>query len=142
MGVVRRQRRTAQNITVTAQDDYGNTVASYTGDKTLTFSGANASTDPATAPTVTDKTGAAVAFGTDTTITFNNGVAGTTGGQNSMTLYRAETATVAVTDGSISATGSDRLSVVVSPALRRSSGHRGGYADGGHGAEHHGDGLG
>ncbi|MDB5230349.1 MAG: Mucin-22, partial [Chitinophagaceae bacterium] len=61
---------TTQNLTITAQDANGNTITSYTGDKSLTFSGANSSSSPVTTPKVTDKTGSAIAFGTATTITF------------------------------------------------------------------------
>jgi hypothetical protein len=109
---------TTQNVTITAKDAVGNTATSYTGDKSITFSGANSSTNPVTAPTVTDKNGSAVAFGTATTITFTNGVATVSGSNNGvMTLYRAESATVSVTDGTISSTGADRLSVTVSAAV-------------------------
>ena len=70
-----------------------------------------------TAPTVTDKTGAAIAFGTPTTITFTNGIATVAGAANGrLTLYKAETAVVSVTDGTILTTGSDRLSPTVSAA--------------------------
>src|SRR5204863_7732841 len=46
---------TPQSLTITAKDGAGSTVTSYTGDKTLTFSGATASTSPVTAPTVSDR---------------------------------------------------------------------------------------
>src|SRR5207247_71297 len=104
-----------QSLTITAKDGAGSTVTAYTGDKTLTFSGATASTAPVTQPTVKDKTGAAINFGTATTITFTNGVATVSGANNGvLTLYQAEAATIAVTDGTISAAGADRLSVTVS----------------------------
>ena len=55
--------------------------------------GDDARPSPVTAPTVSSKTGAAVAFGTATTITFTNGVATVSGANNGvLTLYRAETA--------------------------------------------------
>ncbi|MHA8062370.1 hypothetical protein PQG22_13970, partial [Aquirufa beregesia] len=44
-------------------------------------------------------------------LTFTNGVA-----TASMVLYKAESATIAATDGSIVAAGADRLSVTVLPA--------------------------
>src|SRR5207253_2237774 len=100
----------AQTLTITARDANGNTATAYTGDKSLTFSGANASPD-STNPTVTNKSGTAVAFGTAETISFSNGV-GTAGG--SMKLYKAESATVHATDGTI-ATSPD-LAVTVSSA--------------------------
>ena len=67
------------NLTIMAQDTAGNTVTSYGGDRTLTFGGA--STIGANQPTVTSKTGAAVAFGTAETITFTNGVATVSGSE-------------------------------------------------------------
>lgn len=106
---------TTQSITITATDNGGNTDTAYTGDKSLTFSGASSSTNPVTAPTINDKTGTAINFGTATTITFTNGVATVTGSNNGvMNLYQSENATISATDGSISSTGSDRLSVTVS----------------------------
>ena len=104
-----------QNLTITAYDAYANVATGYTGDKSLTFSGANSSFSPVTAPTVKNKSGTAVAFGATTTITFASGVASVSGGSNGvLTLYKVETATVSATDGTISSTGSDRLSVTVS----------------------------
>ncbi|WP_459465279.1 beta strand repeat-containing protein, partial [Aquirufa sp. OSTEICH-129A] len=102
----------SQNITLTAYDASGNIATSYTGDKTLTFSGANASINPATNPTVTNKNAVAINFGSSTLITFTNGVASSV----PMSLFRAESATISVTDGSISSTGGDNLSVTVSAA--------------------------
>ena len=97
---------TAQSLTIWALDGTGAAVTSYTGPKSLTFSGATASSNPVTAPTVTDNTGAAIAFGTPTTITFTNGIATVSGAANGrMTLYKAETAVVSVTDGTILTTG-------------------------------------
>ncbi|MHA8064940.1 invasin domain 3-containing protein, partial [Aquirufa aurantiipilula] len=100
-----------QSITITAKDQSGNTALTYTGDKSLTFSGGNSSSSPVTAPTVTDKNASAVNFGTATVITFSNGVA-----TANLKLYKAESAVVSTTDGSISSTGGDRLSVTVTEA--------------------------
>src|SRR5207253_7711426 len=106
---------TTQNLTITAKDAAGNVATSYTGDKTLTFSGAGASSNPVTNPTVTSKTGTAANFGSPETITFSNSVATVSGSSNGvMTLFKVETATIAVTDGAISAGGADRLTVTVS----------------------------
>ncbi|MHA8102752.1 hypothetical protein PQG46_13025, partial [Aquirufa nivalisilvae] len=93
-----------QTITVTAKDAQGNTATGYTGSHTITFSGANSSSSPVTVPTVggTD-------FGTATSLSFTNGVA-----TASMILYKSELATIAATDGTIVAAGSDRLSVTAS----------------------------
>jgi hypothetical protein len=99
------------NLTITAKDVGGNTVTAYGGDTPLTFSGA--STIGAFQPTVTSKTGTAVAFGTSETITFTNGVASVSGSNNGqMILYKAESATVAVSDG----THTGSASVTVGPA--------------------------
>jgi hypothetical protein len=101
----------ADNLTITARDSAGNTVTAYGGDQTLTFSGAG--TIGANQPTVTSKTGTAVAFGTAETITFTNGVATVSASSNGvMTLYKAETASVTVSDG----THTGALSVTVSAA--------------------------
>ncbi|MFL0161624.1 beta strand repeat-containing protein, partial [Aquirufa salirivi] len=100
---------TSQNITLRAYDVSGNIATSYTGDKSLTFSGANVSLSPATNPTVTDKNAAAINFGTATVITFTNGEAASV----PMSLFKAESATISVTDGSISSTGGDNLAVAV-----------------------------
>ena len=105
----------SQNLTITAYDVFGNVSASYTGDKSLTFSGAGAAGD-GTGPTVTDSTGAAIAIGSPTTITFSSGVATVSGNSNGrMTLYASGVVTVAVSDGSIAAAGADRLAVTVNP---------------------------
>ena len=90
----------SQNLTITAKDASNNTVASYTGTKSLTFSGANASTNPVTTPKVRNATGTDIAFGSATSITFTNGVATVSGGNNGvLKLYKAETAVISVTDG-------------------------------------------
>ncbi len=110
----------ANNLTITALDTYGNTDTGYVGSKSLTFSGASASANPATSPTVSTSTPSVVAnFGTATAITFAAGVATTSGANNGvMRLYEAASVTIAVTDSSIpiSAAGADRLSVTVSSA--------------------------
>ena len=80
----------AQTVTIAAKDTYGNTDTTYTGDKTLTFSGAGDSTNPVVRPTVTDKNSTKHTFGAATTVNFTAGSASA-----SMTLYNAETSTVA-----------------------------------------------
>jgi hypothetical protein len=101
------------NLTVTAQDAYENTVTTYTGAKNLTFSGASLSPN-GTAPTVANSSGTATNFGTATAITFTAGVATTvTSTKNGvMKLYRAESANVSVSDGTISSTP---IAITVSP---------------------------
>ncbi|MEI6654519.1 MAG: Ig-like domain-containing protein, partial [Verrucomicrobiota bacterium] len=106
----------SQNLTFTAKDDYGNTATTYTGNHTLTFSGASSSPG-GTAPTVVATGSVVKAFGVGTIITFSSGVATVSGGNNGvMRLYAAETATISTTDGSISSSGADNLSVTVSAA--------------------------
>ena len=102
----------SNSLTITALDAGGNVASSYTGSKNLTFSGAADAPD-GTHPTVTDNGGGggtAINFGTATSITFASGVSSAGG---SMKLYKAENATIQVTDGTISNTG---LNVTVSPA--------------------------
>jgi hypothetical protein len=116
-GSVSQTAGTPQNLTITARDASNNLVPTYTGGKSLTFSGANASTNPVTQPSVTDSTGVSVPFGTATSIRFTNGVATVSAGSNgALKLYKAEQATIAVTDGTVSASGADRLTVTVTPA--------------------------
>jgi hypothetical protein len=103
----------ADNLTITAKDTAGTTVPNYTGTKTLTFSGAG--TVGSNIPTVTDSGGTARSFGTATSISFSNGVASASGSANGvMRLYKAETASVVVSDGTIS--NAPGLQVTVSAA--------------------------
>ena len=100
------------NLTITAQDAYENTVTTYTGSKNLTFSGASASPN-GTAPTVANSSGTATNFGTATAISFTTGVATVTSTKNGvMKLYRAESANISVSDGTISSTP---IAITVSP---------------------------
>ncbi|CAM4362569.1 hypothetical protein EWU23_13460 [Cytophagaceae bacterium 50C-KIRBA] len=92
----------SQTITITAVDGGGLTDNTYAGIYDLIFSGANNSTLGDT-PKVNS-----TAFGTSTSLTFTNGVA-----TASLNLFRAETATIQVSDGTLSSTGADGLSVVV-----------------------------
>src|SRR5207248_1332179 len=95
----------------TAEDPNGNLATAYNGDHGVTFSGAG--TVGGNNPSVTAKSGSAVAFGSSTTLTFTNGVA-TAGG--SLVLVKAEGATIVATAGAITTTGADRLGVTVSPS--------------------------
>jgi hypothetical protein len=106
----------SQNLTIIAKNASGNTATAYSGPKGLTFFGASPSTNPVTNPTVTNSSGEAIRFGWLMTINFDHGVATVSGGSNGvMSLYKAEVATICVTDGLISSTGSDCFNVVVSP---------------------------
>ncbi|HEX4463961.1 MAG TPA: hypothetical protein VH042_04895 [Solirubrobacterales bacterium] len=103
----------ADNLTITAIDAYGNTATSYTGSKSLTFSGAT--TIGTNKPTVANSSGTATAFGTATTITFSSGVATVSSSKNGvMTLYKAESSSISVTEGTI--TTATPLEVTVSSA--------------------------
>ena len=92
---------TSDVLTIRRVDQYGNTVTSLNGDVSLTFSGLGTSV-AGNVPTITDKNGSAVNQGTATTITFTSGV-GTVGG--TLVAYKAETATLQVTDGTLSSSG-------------------------------------
>ena len=92
----------ANNLTITARDAFGNTAMSYAGSKNLTFSGGAIAPDGTTRPTVTNSAGTAVNFGSTTAITFVAGVATVSGSNNGvLKLYKAETASVVVSDGTI-----------------------------------------
>jgi hypothetical protein len=108
----------ADNLTLTAKDTYGNTATTYTGSHSVTFEGAGNSAN-GTHPTVTSSAGAVTSFGTATAITFTNGVATVSGANNGvMKLYRAETALVTVTDGTVGNGGG--LSVTAAAAATTS----------------------
>jgi hypothetical protein len=91
----------ADNLTITAKDASENTVTAYTGNKSLTFTGA--ATIGSNSPTVSDSGGTARSFGTAETISFSSGVAAVSGSSNGvMTLYKVETASIVASDGTIS----------------------------------------
>jgi hypothetical protein len=103
----------ADGLTITAQDTYGNVATSYAGSKSLTFSGASAGPD-GTAPTVTNSSGTAVAFGGATAVLFGAGVAiAGNGVGGEMVLYKSGATTVKATEGSI--TTPTGLAVTVAP---------------------------
>lgn len=92
---------TANDLTITAQDTYGNTATAYTGSKNLTFSGASSSPG-GNAPTVTNSSGAGIAFGSATAIAFDAGVASAEEGDGGvMTLYKSGSTGLKATDGSV-----------------------------------------
>ncbi len=89
----------ADNLTTTALDAYGNTATTYTGSHSLTFSTASPSPS-GEIPTVTDSSGAAIAFGSPTAIVFNAGVASVSGSNNGvMRLYKSGSTSLQVSDG-------------------------------------------
>jgi hypothetical protein len=103
----------ANSLMITAKDAADNTVTTYTGSKSLTFGGASVA--GSTHPTVTSSSGTAVSFGTAETISFTGGVATVSSSRNgSMTLYKAESANVTVTDGTL--TNGSGMAVVVGAA--------------------------
>nr|WP_319510454.1 MBG domain-containing protein [uncultured Draconibacterium sp.] len=89
----------SQNITVTMYDAYNNIATSYDGDKLLTFSGANPSLYGNIPEVISTD------FATETTVTFNNGIANNV----AMVLYDAadelQDALVGVTNGTETAAG-------------------------------------
>jgi hypothetical protein len=103
----------ADNLTITAQDTYGNTATAYTGSHSLVFSGASAA--PAgNLPSVTSSAGADVAFGSATAIQFSAGVAAAGEGiGGAMKLYRSGATEVKATEGSIATPTA--LTLTVSP---------------------------
>jgi hypothetical protein len=106
------------NLTTTAQDTYGNTVTAYTGAKTLTYSGASASPN-GTAPTVVNSGNTATALGSPTAINFTNGVASVSSSRNGLLrLYRAESASISVSDGTISSAAPVAITVSPTTATR------------------------
>jgi fructose/tagatose bisphosphate aldolase len=89
------------NLTITAQDTYGNTATSYAGSHSLVFSGASASPS-GTLPTVSDSSGAEIAFGAATAIEFSAGVAvGGEGVGGAMKLFKSGATAIKATEGAI-----------------------------------------
>ncbi|HEY1855605.1 MAG TPA: hypothetical protein VGG40_13560 [Solirubrobacterales bacterium] len=88
------------STTITASDAYGNVATTYTGSKSLTFSGAAASPGGNT-PTVTNSSGTAIAFGSATTIAFTEGVAESSGGDGGkIVLYKPGATSITAKEGS------------------------------------------
>jgi hypothetical protein len=99
------------NLTITAQDAYGNTATAYAGSHSLVFSGASAGPG-GNLPTVSDSAGTDTPFGSATAINFTAGVATVSGTANGeMTLYKSGAASVKATEGSL--TNSTALAVTV-----------------------------
>ncbi len=103
------------NLTLTAQDAGGNTVTTFTGSKSITFSGP-ANSPKGNAPTVTSSSGTAVSFGTAETITFSNGIATTGSGQMVMKLYDAQTVSIVANDSADGLSNGSGLSVTAGAA--------------------------
>jgi len=105
---------TLDALTTTAQDTYGNTATSYTGPHSLVFSGASASPGGNT-PTVSDSTGADVAFGAITTVEFSAGVSSAGGG---MRLYKSGSTSVKATEGAITTPTAVTVTVAAASATK------------------------
>jgi len=108
---------TRDDLTTTAQDTYGNTATSYTGAHSLVFSGASASPS-GTNPTVSDSTGADVAFGGATTVNFTAGVAkASEGAGGGMKLYKSGSTSVKATEGAITTPTAVTVTVAAASAV-------------------------
>lgn len=110
---------TADNLTTTAQDAYGNIATAYTGSKSLTFSTASASPS-GEVPTVTNSSGTATAFGSATAIAFTAGVASVSGSNNGvMKLYKSGSTSLKVSDGTFTS-AVIAVTVAAGPAVKLS----------------------
>jgi len=108
----------SSNLTITAKDEKGNTVTTYTGSHSLVFSGANAASG-GTKPTVANSSGTATNFGTATAISFTSGVATVTSTKNGvLRLYQSGTANVVATEGSITTPSPVAITVVAAAASK------------------------
>ncbi len=97
-----------QTVTIKAIDASGTVATAYAGSKVVRFSGPGAGTS---SPSAVDSGGTAIVLGADTTITFTNGEA-----TAFVTLTKAESTTLNVTDGSLDSSGAgDGLAVLVAP---------------------------
>ena len=99
----------SQTVTVTAYDPWNNVATGYTGEKSISFSGASLS--PNTPKATVSPTVNATAFGTATNLTFTSGVA-----TGAMILTKVETAAVKASDGTLTTSDTYDLQVVVSHA--------------------------
>ena len=105
------------DLTITAQDPYNNVATGYDGPHDLVFSSTASTTSPAgNVPTVSDSSGADVAFGTATTIEFTEGIAKAgEGAGGEMTLYKSVSTPVKAAEGT-TVTTPTALTVVVAAA--------------------------
>lgn len=89
------------DLTITAQDTYGNTATGHTGSHSLVFPGASAS-GGGDLPTVTNSSGTEISFGSATAIEFNAGIAVADDGVGgAMKLVKSGSTSVKATEGSI-----------------------------------------
>jgi len=106
------------NLTITAKDEKGNTVTTYTGSHSLVFSGAEAAPS-GTKPTVANSSGTATNFGTATAISFTNGVATVSSTKNGVVrLYQVGSANIVATEGSITTPSPAAITVTAATASK------------------------
>jgi hypothetical protein len=94
-------------VAISAYDINNNLTTNYTGTLPVIFSGANTSSS-GQAPTALGVGSQSVAFGSSTTLSFNAGVAAST-----IKLYKAESALIAVTAGSVTTSAVNSLAITV-----------------------------
>ncbi len=88
------------DLTITAFDAYGNVATGYSGSKNLVFSGASSSPG-GNAPTATNLSGTAVAFGSTTAVQFSEGVAEADEGDGGeVVVYKSGVSTIKAAEGS------------------------------------------
>jgi len=110
----------ADNLTITAKDANESTVTSYTGSHTLVFSGASSSPS-GSAPTVSNNvsSGTPIAFGSNTALTFANGVASVSSTKNGvLKIYRSGPASIVATEGALTTTPPLELNVAPGTATK------------------------
>jgi len=108
----------SSNLTITAKDEAGSTVTSYTGSHSLVFSGAGAAPG-GTKPTVVNSSGTAVSFGTATALTFTSGTATVASSRNGLVrLYAAGSASIVASEGTITTPSPPTVAVVPAAAAK------------------------
>jgi hypothetical protein len=109
---------TRTDLTIAAQDTYGNTATAYTGSHSLVFSGPLAAPG-GNQPTVSDSTGTDVPFGAATALEFSAGIAVPSGAANGeMALYKSGSASVKATEGSLTTPTALALTVAAGAASK------------------------
>ncbi len=103
------------NLTITAQDTYGNPASAYTGEHSLVFSTAVASPGA----TATNSSGEAIPFGTATVVEFSAGVASAAAGDGgAMILYKSGSTSVKATEGTLLTPTAVVVTVAPAPASK------------------------
>jgi hypothetical protein len=108
----------SSNLTITARDEAGSTVTTYTGSHSLVFSGANAAPS-GTKPTVVNSAGTAIEFGTATALTFTSGVSTVASSKNGVVnLYQAGSASIVATEASVTTPSPPTIAVAAAAASK------------------------